>query len=105
MSRPTLTWWRGWLAGDARRFGGLYDRYAPAGAEPLVCSVAKDWAVVQDLTQECVSCEAYQKLGRLDQPDRFRAMDRWALPGRSPASERRAVRRDRTSSSQTIRWK
>jgi RNA polymerase sigma factor (sigma-70 family) len=80
------------LTGDREAFGCLYDRYASL-VRAVVYDVARDWPMVHDLTQECF-LRAYQKLGRLRQPDRFA---QWVVGiARQVARERRrAIRRDR----------
>jgi RNA polymerase sigma-70 factor (ECF subfamily) len=80
------------LAGDREAFARLYDRYARL-VRATASGVTKDWAVVQDLTQECF-LRAYRNLARLHPPDHF---GRWVVGiARHVARERRrTVRRDR----------
>jgi RNA polymerase sigma-70 factor, ECF subfamily len=80
------------LAGDRDAFGCLYDRYARL-VRAVVYSVAMDWPMVQDMTQECF-LRAYKNLVRLREPELF---SRWIVGiARQVAKERkRTIRRDR----------
>jgi RNA polymerase sigma-70 factor (ECF subfamily) len=59
------------LAGDREAFGSLYERYARL-IRAIVSGAARDYAMVQDLAQECF-LRAYQNLARLREPERFGA--------------------------------
>jgi RNA polymerase sigma-70 factor (ECF subfamily) len=58
------------LEGDTEAFAMLFDRYARL-VRALAWDAGHDWAVVQDLTQECF-LRAYRHLASLRKPEHFR---------------------------------
>jgi RNA polymerase sigma-70 factor, ECF subfamily len=80
------------LSGDRQAFGRLYDRYARL-VRAVVSGVARDWSIVQDLTQECF-LRAYKRLPTLRDADRFGP---WivGIARQVVRERRRTLRRDR----------
>ncbi|MEQ8790902.1 MAG: sigma-70 family RNA polymerase sigma factor [Pirellulaceae bacterium] len=80
------------LAGDREAFGRLYDRHVKK-VRAVVVAVSGDWAMVDDMTQDCF-LRGYRKLDTLRDSRRFGA---WiAGIARQVARERRrTLKRDR----------
>src|SRR5260370_35865591 len=77
------------LDGDAEAFAMLFDRYARL-VRALAWDAGHDWAMVQDLTQECF-LRAYRQLASLRKREHFR----YWLTGIARQLAREARRRPR----------